>query len=111
SKSRELKGVTMPRRIMLRFAPVLIMAALSSVFAFSLAQADAVKDPTTPPAIRITPRAPVFDNARRLEELASRRKRVAEAIGSKAALIMFSAEPRVYANDVDYQYRQENNLY
>jgi Xaa-Pro aminopeptidase len=36
---------------------------------------------------------------------------VAETIGPKAVLIMFSAEPRVYANDVDYQYRQENNLY
>ena len=35
------------------------------------------------------------------------RKRLAP----KAVLILFSAEPRVYANDVDYEYRQENNLY
>lgn len=64
-----------------------------------------------PPVIRITPPAPVFDNAKRVEELAGRRKRVAESIGTKSILIMFSAEPRVYAYDVDYHYRQENNLF
>jgi len=26
-------------------------------------------------------------------------------------LVLFSAEPRVYTNDVDFAYRQENNLY
>jgi Xaa-Pro aminopeptidase len=46
-----------------------------------------------------------------LNELAARRKHVAEAIGPKSMLVLFSAEPRVYANDVDYQFRQENNLY
>jgi Xaa-Pro aminopeptidase len=67
----------------------------------------------TPPAsvIRLTPPAPVFDEAKRLEELAARRKRVAETIGSKSMLVLFSAEPRVYTNDVDYQFRQENNLF
>lgn len=61
--------------------------------------------------IRITPPAPVFDQKERLAELASRRARVASAIGPKAVLILFSTEPRVYTNDVDYEYRQENNLY
>ena len=61
--------------------------------------------------IRITPPAPVFDQKERLAELASRRARVAAAIGPKAVLILFSTEPRVYTNDVDYEYRQENNLY
>ena len=64
-----------------------------------------------PPVFRVTPPAPVFDQSKRLGELAARRKRVADSIGSKAILIMFSAEPRVYANDVDYQFRQENNLF
>jgi Xaa-Pro aminopeptidase len=36
---------------------------------------------------------------------------VAQAIGPRSVLILFSAEPRVYTNDVDYAYRQENNLY
>src|SRR5437773_9492476 len=64
-----------------------------------------------PTVIRVTPPAPVFEDARRLEELAGRRKHVAGAIGSKAILVLFSAEPRVYTNDVDYQFRQENNFY
>src|SRR4029078_13099906 len=46
-----------------------------------------------------------------LEKCVSSRKRVAETIGSKAILVLFSAEPRLYTNDVDYQFRQENNLY
>src|SRR6267378_4759759 len=62
-------------------------------------------------AIRVTPPAPVFDEGKRLAELAERRARVARTIGPKAILVLFSAEPRVYANDVDYEYRQANNLY
>ncbi|HEY6122990.1 MAG TPA: aminopeptidase P family protein [Pyrinomonadaceae bacterium] len=63
------------------------------------------------PVLRITPPAPVFDEKDRLGELAQRRSRVAQKIGSKAIMILFSTEPRVYTNDVDYEYRQENNLY
>ena len=59
----------------------------------------------------MTPPAPVFDEAKRLEELAARRQQVAAAIGANAMLVMFSAEPRVYANDVDFPFRQENNLF
>ncbi len=61
--------------------------------------------------IRVTPPAPVFDEKERVAELAQRRARVAQAVGPKSMLILFSTEPRVYTNDVDYQYRQENNLY
>jgi Xaa-Pro aminopeptidase len=61
--------------------------------------------------IRVAPAAPVFDEKERLAELAQRRSRVAESIGPKSMLVLFSTEPRVYANDVDYHYRQENNLY
>jgi Xaa-Pro aminopeptidase len=64
-----------------------------------------------PPVIRVTPPAPVFDNATRVAELASRRQKVAAAIGPKSVLVLFSSEPRVYANDVDYHFRQENNLF
>jgi Xaa-Pro aminopeptidase len=102
----------MIRRFSLRSASVLALGILLSVFALPLVQVQAGAGETpAPPVIRITPPAPVFDDARRLEELAARRKHVAEAIGPKALLIMFSAEPRVYTNDVDYQFRQENNLY
>lgn len=101
----------MQRRIILRLAPALTLGLMLSVLAFPLAQASVEKDPAAPPAIRITPPAPVFDDAKRLDELAARRKHIAETIGSKAVLVLFSAEPRVYTNDVDYQFRQENNLY
>ncbi len=61
--------------------------------------------------IRMAPSAPVFDEKTRLAELAGRRGRVAQSTGSKGILVLFSTEPRVYTNDVDYEYRQENNLY
>jgi Xaa-Pro aminopeptidase len=61
--------------------------------------------------IRMAPPAPVFDEKTRQTELAGRRARVGQSIGDKGVLILFSTEPRVYANDVQYQYRQENNLY
>ena len=64
-----------------------------------------------PSVIRIAPAAPVFDEKDRLAELAQRRARVAQSIGPKGLLILFSTEPRVYTNDVDYPYRQENNIY
>src|SRR6266850_2773210 len=102
----------MIRRFSIVSASVMTLGILLSVLALPLVPVRAVSGETTvPPVIRITPPAPVFDDAKRLEELAARRKRVAEAIGPKGLLIMFSAEPRVYTNDVDYQFRQENNLY
>lgn len=61
--------------------------------------------------IRITPPAPKFTDSERQAELAARRSRVSQAIGPKGILILFSGESRVYANDVDYPFRQENNLY
>ncbi len=64
-----------------------------------------------PPVIREPPPAPVFRAEERLAELASRRARVAEKIGPKSILVMFSGEPRVYTNDVSYEFRQENNLF
>jgi Xaa-Pro aminopeptidase len=67
--------------------------------------------PATPSIIRVAPLAPIFDDQTRLSELAGRRARVAEAVGTKGILVLFSTEPRVYTNDVNYEYRQENNLY
>ncbi|HVF57846.1 MAG TPA: aminopeptidase P family protein [Pyrinomonadaceae bacterium] len=64
-----------------------------------------------PAVIRVAPPAPVFRDEERVAELAARRSRVAAQIGPKSILVMFSAEPRVYTNDVDYELRQENNLY
>ena len=64
-----------------------------------------------PTSIRVTPPAPKFTDAERHTELAKRRAAVAAKMADKSMLILFSAEPRLYTNDVDYVYRQENNLY
>jgi Xaa-Pro aminopeptidase len=64
-----------------------------------------------PAIIRVATQPPVISDAERLSELAQRRARVAQTLGPKSILILFSAELRVYSNDVDYPFRQENNLY
>ena len=61
--------------------------------------------------IRVAPPAPVFTDQQRHQELAGRRSRVAKAVGANGVMILFSAEPKVYTNDVQYYFRQENNLY
>jgi Xaa-Pro aminopeptidase len=71
----------------------------------------ATNERSVAPNIRLTPPAPVFDDKERVAELIQRRERVAKSIGPQSFLVLFSTEPRVYANDVDYPYRQENNLY
>jgi Xaa-Pro aminopeptidase len=65
-----------------------------------------------PPEIwRIAPPAPKVSEADRLAELRARREEVMKRMGERAVMVLFGAEPRVYTNDVDYHYRQENNLY
>ena len=66
---------------------------------------------TEPSAIRVTPPAPKFSDAERQAELARRRANVSKAMSKNSMMILFSAEPRIYTNDVDFMYRQENNLY
>lgn len=83
----------------------LLVAAFSSITFARLPGASFPSDP------RVTPPAPVFSKAERQAELARRREAVAKAMADKSVLILFSAEPRLYANDVNYPYRQENNLY
>ena len=71
----------------------------------------AKSEPPVPANIRLTPPAPTFTDKERVAELMQRRERVAQKIGPQSFMVLFSTEPRVYANDVDYPYRQENNLY
>lgn len=99
----------------MRVKTVFSAALLSCVAALCLVGAP-VEDTTAraaskPNVIRETPPAPSFTDEERVAELRARRARVAERIGKDAVLVMFSAEPRVYTNDVDYEFRQENNLY
>src|SRR5688572_5713356 len=71
----------------------------------------ATSELSVPANIRLTPPAPVFSDNERVAELRQRRERLAQSVGPQSLLILFSTEPRVYANSVDYPYRQENNLY
>ena len=64
-----------------------------------------------PTSIILTPAAPKFSDSERQAELARRRAAVAAKMADKSVLILFSAEHKLYTNDVDYVFRQENNLY
>jgi Xaa-Pro aminopeptidase len=71
--------------------------------------AQEIKSPST--LRQIAPPAPKIMEADRLAELAARRAEVMKRIGPKGMLVLFSAAPRAYTLDVDYPFRQENNLY
>src|SRR5437773_12093058 len=45
------------------------------------------------------------------DDLAARRARVMDRLGPDAILVLWSAPPRNYSLDVDYEYRQDSNLY
>lgn len=91
--------------------PFLALCALLVLFSPANVKVGAETEPPVPSNIRLTPPAPVFSDQERVAELMQRRERVAQSIGPQSFLVLFSTEPRVYTNDVDYPYRQENNLY
>src|SRR5690242_15828737 len=93
------------------FSALLSVCAVVALLSPARVAMSAKNEPTVPANVRITPPAPVFDDKERVAELMQRRERVAQSIGPQSFLILFSGEPRVYTNDVDYQFRQENNLY
>jgi Xaa-Pro aminopeptidase len=66
---------------------------------------------SAPELWHVAPPAPKISEADRLSELAKRRQETMTRMGDKALMVLFSTEPRVYTLDVDYPYRQENNLY
>lgn len=100
----------MNTRIKLRLI-LITLTLVASVCTGALPSSRASVDTPPATAIRITPPAPVFDETKRLDELAARRKQAADTIGKNSLLVLFSAEPRVYTNDVDFPFRQENNLF
>lgn len=88
---------------------LLIFAILLSfsLNTFALETSEKVK----PLNIRVAPPAPKFSDAERQTELARRRAAVAAKMADKSMLILFSTDAKLYAYDVNYVYRQENNLY
>ncbi len=85
------------------FALILLLTFTVAATPFNFADA--------PKEIRLAPPAPKFTDAERQSELARRRASVAAKMADKSVMILFSAEPKLYTNDVDYVFRQENNLY
>ncbi|RMG56053.1 MAG: M24 family metallopeptidase [Acidobacteria bacterium] len=45
------------------------------------------------------------------QEVKRRRQELMDQLGSEALLILFSAEPKTFERDIDYEYRQDSNLY
>src|SRR5262245_12715749 len=88
------------RKVLLVLALTLSTGAITAAAVFNV-----------PELWRIAPPAPNISQSDRLAELRARREEVMKRMGDKAIMILFGAEPRVYTNDVDYHYRQENNLY
>lgn len=85
--------------------------ALFFVVAFLISSSLVPAVAADPTAIRVTPPAPKYSDAERQAELGKRRAATAAKMTDNSLLILFSTEPKLYANDVDYVYRQENNLY
>jgi Xaa-Pro aminopeptidase len=91
------------------FAIVSLSAFLLPAIPFQ-AKAETADTPS-PTAILKAPPAPKFTDAERHAELGKRRAEVLRRMKPNSIFILRSAEPRNYAGDVDFYYRQENNLY
>ena len=60
---------------------------------------------------KVAPPPPASWQRDRVADLAARRKALMDQIGDHAVLILYAAEPRNYANDVDWPFRQENDFF
>ena len=96
----------------LRFGVIVFAVTLISLSWTALPTAlQVAASSAAPEAWRIAPSAPKISEADRLAELAKRRQETMKRMGDKAMMVLLSTEPRIYTFDVDYHYRQENNLY
>src|SRR5215813_416346 len=99
------------RRIRLSAVSAALAVALTLLAAWPDSRNKVAATALSPEIWRIAPPAPKISEADRLAELRARREEVMERMGGRGVMVLFGAEPRVYTNDVDYHYRQENNLY
>src|SRR5215468_9748823 len=63
------------------------------------------------PYWKVAPAAPASWQRDRVADLTARRKALMDQIGDKGFLLLYAAEPRNYANDVDWPFRQENDFF
>ncbi len=85
------------------FSPTSRLLIGAALVVPGLIAADAVFKAAPPP--------PASWQRDRVSDLAARRKAMMDQVGSNGILILYAAEPRNYAGDVDWPYRQENNFY
>ncbi|MGI8470138.1 MAG: aminopeptidase P family protein [Pyrinomonadaceae bacterium] len=85
--------------------------SLLFLFASAMPVLTNANEKSAPPSMYVTPPAPQFSDAERQAELARRRAAVFSRMQPNSVMILWSAAPRNYAGDVDFMYRQENNLY
>jgi Xaa-Pro aminopeptidase len=63
------------------------------------------------PIWKVAPPPPASWEHDRVADLTARRRAAMEKIGDHGVLILWAAEPRNYAGDVDWPYRQENDFF
>ncbi len=96
----------------LRFGVSAFVVTLAVLLLTALPTTTSVQANSSAPDFwRVAQAAPKISETERLSELAKRRQEVMKRMGDKAMMVLFSTEPRIYTYDVDYHYRQENNLY
>src|SRR5947209_5062136 len=67
--------------------------------------------PAAPGIWKVAPPPPASWKRDRLADLTARRHAAMDRIGDHGVLILNAAEPRNYANDVDWPFRQENDFF
>jgi len=60
---------------------------------------------------KVAPQPPASWQRDRVADLTARRKALMDQTGDKGILLLYAAEPRNYANDVDWPFRQENDFF
>ena len=85
----------------------LCASALGLILSVSLPQARAADAGIW----KVAPPPPASWERDRVADLTNRRHAAMEQIGAKGILILYAAEPRNYAGDVDWPFRQENDFF
>src|ERR1039457_1157661 len=60
---------------------------------------------------KVAPPPPASWQRDRVADLSARRQALMDQIGDRAVLILYAAEPRNYAGDVEWPFRQENDFF
>jgi Xaa-Pro aminopeptidase len=92
------------RKLVLEPIRMRLRCSLVFLFALTLTAADSG-------IWKVAPPPPASWQRDRVADLSARRKAVMDQIGDHGILMLYAAEPRNYANDVDWPFRQENDFF